>query len=181
MRMEGIERQKLPQTSAWIAGLSTLALFILNLVLESGENPLLHGLGVGLLVLGGLLPFPSMYTMRWYGQAEGDTNYMHVSSVVDRGLFALVRHPQYLGYMLVNLGLVLLSQRWPVIALGGVAIAFFYVQAVAEERYLDGKFGESYREYRSRVPRFNLLLGLARYVVQAVTRPPQRPQDGPHQ
>jgi hypothetical protein len=60
-------------------------------------------------------------------------------------------------------------------------IEFFYIQAVAEERYLDGRFGESYREYRSRVPRFNLLLGLARYVVQVVKRPPQRSQDGLHQ
>jgi len=179
--MEGIERHKPPQACAWIAGLSTLAMFVLDRALEPGENLLLHGFGVGFLVVGGLLPFLPMFTMRRYGQAEGDTNYMHVSSVVDRGLFALVRHPQYLGYMLVNLGLVLLSQRWPVIALGGVAIVFFYVQAVAEERDLDRKFDESYREYRSRVPRFNLLLGLARYVVQAVKRPPQRPQDGPHQ
>ena len=76
--MEGIERHKPPQAGAWIAGLSTLAVFVLDRVLEPGENLLLHGFGVGFLVVGGLLPFLPMFTMRRYGQAEGDTNYMPV-------------------------------------------------------------------------------------------------------
>jgi protein-S-isoprenylcysteine O-methyltransferase Ste14 len=94
---------------------------------------------------------------------ESESNYMETKVLADRGLYAIVRHPQYLGYILLFAGFALLSQHWIsfVIAAGGVAT--LYTQAVDEERFCQGKFGRAYDDYMARVPRFNLILGLWRF------------------
>jgi protein-S-isoprenylcysteine O-methyltransferase Ste14 len=165
--MERKEELDPPQACGWIGTASTVALFLADRILDRGGNVLLHRAGIVILISGGLLAFPPMFTLKKHGQVEAGKNYMHTSTVVDRGLFSVVRHPQYLAYVLLNLGFMLSSQRWAVIVLGTLAIAFFYLQAVAEEKYCYGKFGEDYRLYAQRVPRFNLLLGIARRVRKA--------------
>jgi len=46
----------------------------------------------------------------------------------------------------------------------GPLLPDFILQAMAEEKQLAVKFGERYRNYCRRVPRFNLPLGMVRYV-----------------
>ena len=106
--------------------------------------------------------FPSFVLLKKYGQvSEGDT-YMHTTTVVDQGLYAVVRHPQYLGYILLSGGFALVTQHWLTALLGIAALAGFYVQAMAEERYCIARLGLSYEHYMRRVPRFNAILGIAR-------------------
>ena len=158
------KEHKIPSTYEAIAGALTVALFITIRLLERGENQSLRWLGVGCLLLGGVLLFPPLFAMRKYGRPDPQKGLMHTTEVVERGPFALVRHPQYVSYMLLNLGFTLISQRWPAVALGAAAILFFILQAMAEEKQLAIKFGERYRNYCRRVPRFNLPLGMVRYV-----------------
>jgi len=87
---------------------------------------------------------------------------MQANVVVDRGLYAITRHPQYLGYMFLGCGFALLSQHWVAVMLVLVETVFFYQQAVKEERYYLAEFGESYAQYCRRVPRFNIVLGMMR-------------------
>ena len=89
---------------------------------------------------------------------------METTAVVQRGPYRLIRHPQYLGYMLLSIGFGLIKQQWLVLFLGIFAIGLFMLLAAAEEAELHHRFGEQYADYCRQVPRFNLLLGLIRYL-----------------
>jgi len=66
--------------------------------------------------------------------------------------YGLVRHPLYLGCSI----LVAFhpAQTRNSLASAAAIVAYFYVGTFFEERRLERTFGEAYREYRKRVPRF---------------------------
>ncbi len=78
-----------------------------------------------------------------------------VKALVTSGPYRFTRNPIYLGFFAIYLGFTLLAcTLW-----GLIASPFLYwtvTQAVihAEEIYLDEKFGEQYKEFRSRVRRW---------------------------
>jgi protein-S-isoprenylcysteine O-methyltransferase Ste14 len=90
---------------------------------------------------------------------------MQATTVVDHGLYTVVRHPQYLGYMCLNVTFMLISPHWLIILVASVAMMLFYLYARQEEGRLIKKFGRGYQEYISRVPRFNILRGIVRTFV----------------
>ncbi len=113
-----------------------------------------------MLLLGGVFIFTPFYLFTKHGGKDGQT-YMQARIVVDRGLHAITRHPQYLGYMFLACGFALLSQHWVAVLLAVVGVTFFYLQAVREEGYCLAQL-ESYAQYLGRVPRFNIVLGVIR-------------------
>jgi protein-S-isoprenylcysteine O-methyltransferase Ste14 len=70
------------------------------------------------------------------------------------GLYAYIRHPQYLGLAVLGLGTMLIWPRFLVLVCY-VTMLFLYVLLARweEERCLD-KYGESYRSYQSRTGMF---------------------------
>jgi protein-S-isoprenylcysteine O-methyltransferase Ste14 len=128
---------------------------------QPGYTPLrIAGAGCGLPAV--ILMFSPMFVLKKHGDVPPKRNYMQTTTVVDCGPFALIRHPQYLGYALFCLTLACLAQHWVVVGLGAVAVVCFYRYAVDEERFLVAMFGDAYRAYMARVPRFNILLGIWR-------------------
>ena len=75
------------------------------------------------------------------------------------GPYAISRHPMYVGQLALWLGWAILYGSIPVLigfaALGAVVALL----APREERALEAKFGDVYRQYKARVPRW---LGIAR-------------------
>ena len=70
------------------------------------------------------------------------------------GVYARLRHPQYLGFILIMLGFLL---QWPTLltALMFPTLVFMYVRlAVSEEREAEQEFGQAWRDYAARTPRF---------------------------
>jgi len=70
------------------------------------------------------------------------------------GLYAWVRHPQYLALGLTGLGLAILWPRFLTLVLWSVMVALYYVLARDEERRMLGQFGDQYREYLVRTGMF---------------------------
>lgn len=109
-----------------------------------------------------LLMFLPIATLKKCGDVEPEGSYMDATRVVDRGLFALIRHPQYLGYALFCVTFALLSQHWLVGCVAILSVACFVRHTMEEEQLMVAKFGDAYLEYMRRVPRFNILLGIYR-------------------
>jgi protein-S-isoprenylcysteine O-methyltransferase Ste14 len=72
--------------------------------------------------------------------------------VVDKGVFAIVRHPIYLGSILTYLGLLCFSLSIASAAVWAVIIVFYWFISRYEEKLLIKRFGEEYLEYRKKVP-----------------------------
>jgi protein-S-isoprenylcysteine O-methyltransferase Ste14 len=80
------------------------------------------------------------------------------SELVQRGIYARMRHPLYTSVMLASLGWACI---WQSAASFGAAVAlipFFHAKARREERWLRKKF-PGYSDYAQRVPRFIPRLG----------------------
>ena len=153
---------KPPRLFAWLASAVTVSLVIAAQFLPRGDNPVLRGTGVFVLLLAGIFIFAPFYLLTRYGGTKNKPNYMHTGKVVDQGLFAITRHPQYLGYIFLACGFALLSQHWAAFLLMVLGTTLFYFHAVQEERYCLAQFGEPYAIFLQRVPRFNILLGILR-------------------
>jgi len=69
-----------------------------------------------------------------------------------RGPYQRVRHPFYLGVLLMVIGLVVLAPSLRSAAVLCAALALIAVSIAAEERRLQARCGEAYRRYRARVP-----------------------------
>jgi protein-S-isoprenylcysteine O-methyltransferase Ste14 len=74
--------------------------------------------------------------------------------LVKDGIYRHVRHPQYLGIMIITAGMLvqwptlLTLAMWPILAMS------YYSLAKREERDLEKIFGETYLEYKHAVPMF---------------------------
>jgi protein-S-isoprenylcysteine O-methyltransferase Ste14 len=100
------------------------------------------------------------------GGAPKGESIVHTTLLVDSGVYAVVRHPQYLGFILFVLALVLVSQHWLSVVSGVLGSALFYKDILREEQMSVEKFGDAYRRYMKRVPRMNILIGILRYLRQ---------------
>jgi protein-S-isoprenylcysteine O-methyltransferase Ste14 len=162
IRREDLNQRKPPMLYAWIAAVMTVCLILVTQVLPQGRDSHLRGIGAFVLLLASVFIFGPFYWLTKHGQAEDGVPYMQANIVVDQGLYAITRHPQYLGYICLACGFALLSQHWVTSLLAVVATVCFYVQAVREEVYCLAQFGEPYARYCRRVPRFNIALGILR-------------------
>jgi protein-S-isoprenylcysteine O-methyltransferase Ste14 len=81
--------------------------------------------------------------------------YRPSTAIVDSGPYRFTRNPLYVALTLMYVGLTLAFDTWwGFILLVPVLIIMHLGVIRREERYLEGKFGESYRGYRARVRRY---------------------------
>jgi protein-S-isoprenylcysteine O-methyltransferase Ste14 len=77
------------------------------------------------------------------------------TAVVERGPYRFTRNPIYLGMFLGLIGLaVVFDDLWLLRMLVPFALVTRYGVVAREEAYLERKFGDAYRGYRSRVRRW---------------------------
>ncbi len=75
-----------------------------------------------------------------------------VGQLATTGVYAYVRHPQYIGFVLVMFGFLL---QWPTLltlAMFPVLVAMYVHLAREEEREALRQFGDAYRRYRALTP-----------------------------
>jgi len=75
-------------------------------------------------------------------------------SPVTNGLYAVVRHPQYLGLMVSGLGLFLFWPRFFILVMYVTMIFIYYHLARHEEREMEGRYGEKYLAYKRKTGMF---------------------------
>lgn len=141
-----------------------LAAFIVALYVEMYGAPLTFYL-VQPLLPGrlDLVPYPPPLPMRFAGSVIILIGFFLVflgwrfifrsrGELVERGIYGVIRHPQYLGLALVTLGLFL---QWPTVTglvLWPLLILLYRKLARLEDADLVEAFGERAEEYQRRVP-----------------------------
>ena len=77
------------------------------------------------------------------------------TQLITSGAFSLCRNPNYLGAVLVALGITIFSQSLWFLGLTGVGVILLDRWMIApEERYLGQVFGKDYEAYRAKVRRW---------------------------
>jgi protein-S-isoprenylcysteine O-methyltransferase Ste14 len=67
------------------------------------------------------------------------------------GIYTYVRHPQYVGFIVIMLGLLL---QWPTLLMFPVLVVMYVRLARREEQEALAEFGAEYERYMRRVPGF---------------------------
>jgi methanethiol S-methyltransferase len=92
------------------------------------------------------------------GKVDGDIEGIEHNELITTGAYGLVRHPMYVGSILLFLFEPVISIRTLVLRVFAVAY-FFWGMWIEERRYMK-TFGEQYRQYQEKVPKFNIFRSL---------------------
>lgn len=75
-------------------------------------------------------------------------------TLITDGVYTYIRHPQYTGFLLITLGLLVHWATLPLLVMWPILLLQYYRLARKEERELEKEFGDKYNAYRKRVPMF---------------------------
>ena len=162
-----------PGLTGWLNWLAWLTFPLLFLQLIGGIiYGVLFGPSLGLqalfyvgwvvLVLGFLFTLPSLIYFSKRGKPVEGRGIMYTTVLVESGTYGIVRHPQFLGVVLMMCASILVSQHWLFVLIGvPLIVSMFYWIQEAEE-HLIAKFGDDYKRYMQKVPRINFVLGIIR-------------------
>jgi protein-S-isoprenylcysteine O-methyltransferase Ste14 len=133
------------------------------LLSEISQNEILAYIGVGMYVFSGMI-FGALpvFEFRKKGEVQKGQSYIRTTKLVDTGIYSVVRHPQYVTFILFGIAGILLFQHWIVILLGLPIIPLTYIDLIKADNDAIEKFGEDYKAYMKKVPRANFFLGIIR-------------------
>ena len=151
----------------YIAGALLVLVYSLLWFLDAPAGvQLLRYVGGAILVVGIILIILPRFVFRSKGKPEKEKDWIETTVVVDTGIYAVVRHPLYLGWLFMYVALILLSQHWLTVIIGIPGMVCVYLISRQEDQRLIEKFGDEYKDYMQKVPRMNLLVGIIRLVRQ---------------
>jgi protein-S-isoprenylcysteine O-methyltransferase Ste14 len=134
---------------------AAILLFNRNLIIEH-----LDYFGWILLALSIYFALAPVYIFNKIANVPEGKSYIHTKTIVDTGLFGIVRHPQYLSMLLVEIGLVLIVQHWLILIFSSICLTLTYYGILIQDKILVKKFKDDYIEYMKKVPRTNFVWGL---------------------
>ena len=74
--------------------------------------------------------------------------------LITRGPYRYSRNPQYICDSLSIVAFIILTNSWMVLVVGILGVVLNVLAPFTEEPWLEERFGEDYRQYKARVPRF---------------------------
>jgi len=74
--------------------------------------------------------------------------------VITTGLYRFTRNPTYIGIILMHIGLGIACSSWLFLLLTVIMMIMFNAVLPSEERYCLYRFGDEYRKYKNRTPRW---------------------------
>jgi protein-S-isoprenylcysteine O-methyltransferase Ste14 len=126
--------------------------------------PAARPVGWGFIFLSAIFGMLPIFTFRIKGRIEKGKSYMHTTKIVTSGIYSIIRHPQYMAGILINIGLILISQHWIILIIGVISIVLIYLDALRADQNLVLKFGKEYVDYTEKVPRLNFVAGVIRLI-----------------
>jgi protein-S-isoprenylcysteine O-methyltransferase Ste14 len=80
--------------------------------------------------------------------------YCQASGLATGGVYRWTRNPQYATAIVAFGALGLAADAWDATALAAALVAVYALMAIAEEPWLEARYGRAYLDYRAEVPRF---------------------------
>lgn len=108
-------------------------------------------LASNVLIFGGFILLASAWKVLHAAQVE--------NRLATKGAYAHVRHPQYVGFVLIMFGFLL---QWPTVltlVMFPILLFMYYKLALREEQEARAQFGADYDQYAARTSRFIPRLG----------------------
>jgi protein-S-isoprenylcysteine O-methyltransferase Ste14 len=110
-------------------------------------------LGLVPVLLGLVIAIPGRRALQAAGTNVNPS--LPTTAIVTSGPYRFSRNPLYVGLTLLYCGLTLvLNTWWGLILLIPILVIMHRGVVLREERYLEEKFGDAYRQYCSRVARY---------------------------
>lgn len=110
-----------------------------------GDQGAMLEMGIGSLVMVGGM---SLVAFGWWKIHRAD------DKLITDGVYGIVRHPQYLGFILITTGMLI---HWPTLltlVMFPILVVAYVHLAKKESKELAGRFTEEYKSYRNLVPAF---------------------------
>ena len=76
------------------------------------------------------------------------------TTLISNGLYKFSRNPMYLGFDLLTLSSIIFFRNMFIAIIGIYSIVIYHFIIMAEEKYLEKRFGKKYIEYRKKVRRY---------------------------
>ena len=129
-----------------------LPAYLLTVLLSWPER---IAIAVVLIGAGAALAIPAMRGFRSAGTHVEP--WKPSSALVTDGIFGWLRNPMYVGlaFLVSGLGIALASD-WTLVMIVPALLMLHFGVVKREERYLEAKFGDAYRQYKARVPRYGI-------------------------
>ncbi|MBN20972.1 MAG: isoprenylcysteine carboxyl methyltransferase [Bdellovibrionaceae bacterium] len=75
-------------------------------------------------------------------------------SLAVTGIYSKIRHPQYIGFIAIMFGFLLMWPTLLTLIMFPVLLFMYYRLARKEEKDMENEFGDKYRQYSKKTPRF---------------------------
>lgn len=148
---KSIEDTKDDNKSTLLILLTFFIVLVLSIVLNAFkigtfDNTSLARIGLGIIILGFIIRVASMLTLNKYYTRTLIT--VNNQEIVKRGLYKIIRHPGYLGTILIWSGAGLGMTNEVVFITGSILIVLaYYYRINNEEKMLQQEFKEKYSDY----------------------------------
>jgi protein-S-isoprenylcysteine O-methyltransferase Ste14 len=127
-------------------------------------------IGYGVWVLAAIFGVLPIFQFKAYGGVKKGESYMKTTKIITSGLYALVRHPQYVAGILISIALACMSQHWLVDVFIIPPIFLTYLDAKREDKRLIEMFGDEYKIYMKKVPGIEPISGFIRWFIRVIKK-----------
>jgi protein-S-isoprenylcysteine O-methyltransferase Ste14 len=118
---------------------------------------ILFGIGMVIFVVGLLIRIHSILTLKQYFTYSVSTVENH--KILETGLYQFIRHPGYLGQLIIFLGISISISNWFSILFMMIPVLIGYLYRISiEEKFMSEQLGEDYRIYQERTKKIIPLL-----------------------
>ena len=112
------------------------------------HTTLVYSIGLALCIAGAALAIWSRFILGANWSAQVQIKQGH--ELIQRGPYALIRHPIYTGLILLFAGNAMMVGDWRGVLAVAIVTVSFWRKYLLEEKLLAQEFGTSYAEYRKR-------------------------------
>ena len=115
-----------------------------------------------IMVVGLTLSIWAIVHMKKVGEGNPFDAYNHevaprTKHLMTDGPYRLSRNPMLVGIYIYDIGVMLWLLSWWTLIVFAIEVIFLSIQVRAEEKRLEADFGDEYRNYKQKVPRYLLM------------------------